>query len=357
MDPPSSAAPFAATLCAFQEAREAFFVFRPHDQFIVAANAAARRATGLTDDELRARRFTDLFVADGGPGPADLAPQESHVLRLRADGLGREAVRLRVYPVPADPPLGLAVVEPLDDELLDQRTREKERVQAELAKVKEELVRQTRLATLGQMSASVAHDLRNPLGAVRNAAYYLSRKVPPTEPKWAEYLAIIDREVIVCDQIITNMLELARSKEPAPETLDLGELVRTAFRRARPPSDVQLHFRAAPEPFLVRADPVQLRQVFDNLIKNALDAVAGRGDIRVEAAAEDGGCAVAISDSGPGVSAEVRVQLFEPLFSTKAKGTGLGLWICRQVAERHGGTIESIEIPGRGLAFRLLLPA
>jgi signal transduction histidine kinase len=243
------------------------------------------------------------------------------------------------------------------DQLLEQQMREKERVQAELAKVREELIRQTRLATLGRMSASVAHDLRNPLGAVRNAAYYLSRKVPPTEPKWAEYLAIIDREVVACDQIISNMLELTRAKEPVPQAVDLGELVRTAFERAKPPADVQHHFQAPAEPFLVRADPVQLRQVFDNLIKNSLDALAGRGDVWVEAAtAEGGGVTIIFSDTGPGVAADVRDRLFEPLFSTKAKGTGLGLWICRQVVERHGGTLDLVEIPGRGLALRISLP-
>jgi PAS domain S-box-containing protein len=501
MDPSSSASPLtAAALCAFQQAREAFFLFQPHDQRILAANPAAERATGLTADQLRSRRFTDLFVADEinpTDGLARPLPQGSHILSLRVNGHGRIAVRLRVHPIAGDAgPLALAIAERLgdvtlplneseerfrqlaeridqvlwltavapvrvlyvnpafervwgvpveqlygdpllwqkaihaddrrrveqayadwlagrradyeveyrivrpdglvrwvedkavqirdkrgvvdrvcgiardvtahreaeaaylrvEDQLLEQQKREKERVQAELAKVKEELIRQTRLATLGQMSASVAHDLRNPLGAVRNAAYYLSRKVPPVEPKWAEYLALIDREVTVCDQIITNMLELARAKEPAPETLDLGALARAAFKRAKPPAEVQFHFRGAPEPFQVRADPLQLRQLFDNLIKNALDALAGRGDIRVEAAVAGGRRVIVFSDSGPGVGPEIRGQLFEPLFSTKAKGTGLGLWICRQIVERHGGTIEPAELPGRGLVFRISLP-
>jgi two-component system sensor histidine kinase AtoS len=133
--------------------------------------------------------------------------------------------------------------------------------------------------------------------------------------------------------------------------------VQTAFTRAKGPAEVCCDFRAQPDPFLVRADAVQFRQVFDNLIKNALDALAGRGDIRVEAEEQGGRCTVMFSDSGPGVSPDIREQLFEPLFSTKAKGTGLGLWICRQIIERHGGTIELVEIPGRGLAFRISLPS
>jgi PAS domain S-box-containing protein len=509
MDPISTATPLdAAALCAFQEAREAFFLFRPSDDRILEANPAAKRLTGLTADQLRSRGLSDLFV-DPAAEAADArgAAAATYLFSMHITGQGRFPVRLAIRPVPAaDEPLALAIVERISaatpeptrpggaaaqpdenrdrfrqladridlvlwftaldpvrvlyvnpafervwgvsaeklyrdpllwqraihpddreqvrhahaewltgkrsryeveyriirpdgaerciadqavllrdergvvdqicgiakditahrdaeaaylrvkDQLLEQQRREKERVQAELAKVREELIRQTRLATLGRMSASVAHDLRNPLGAVRNAAYYLSRKVPPTEPKWAEYLAIIDREVVACDQIISNMLELTRAKEPVPQPLDLGELVRRAFERAKPPADVHCHFQAPAEPFLVRADPVQLRQVFDNLTKNSLDALAGRGDVWVVAAPAEGGWTVTFSDTGPGIPTTVRNRLFEPLFTTKAKGTGLGLWICRQVVERHGGTLDVVEIPGRGLALRITLP-
>jgi signal transduction histidine kinase len=339
----------ATTLCAFQEAREAFFVFEPQDQRILEANAAAARLTGLTVEQLRAQRFTEFFTADVAEAAASA---EAHILIQTARGPERVRVRLRIRPFVADgETVALAIVETPDSE-----QRKAERVQAELAKVKEELVRQTRLATLGQMSASVAHDLRNPLGAIRNATYFLSRKVPPTEPKWAEYLDLIDREVVICDQIITNMLELTRSKEAAPAILDLGQLVRKAFQSAKPPGGVHFHFRAAAEPILVRADPLQLRQVFDNLLKNSLDALAGGGEIWVEAATDGGSSIILMSDSGPGVAPELRDRLFEPLFSTKAKGTGLGLWICRQVVERHGGHIEHVEVPGRGFALRFSLP-
>jgi PAS domain S-box-containing protein len=492
MDPSASAAQLnAAVLCAFQEAREAFFLIRPDDQRILEANPAAERATGMTAEELRERPLTDLFAA-GVPS----ALSGSHVLILQGNGRERVPVRLRIRPVLAgDETLGLAIVERLGDttlaldeseerfrqlaeridvvlwftalepmrilyvnpafervwgvtaeelyrdpllwqktihpddrrsvidanaewlagkrqhydveyrivrpdgsirwiddqavqirnkrgvvhrlcgvardvtehrkaesaylrvqkQLLDQQTREKERVQAELDKVKEELVRQTRMATLGRMSASVAHDLRNPLGAVRNAAFYLRRKVPPTESKWADYLALIDRETVVCDQIISNMLELSRSKDPVPERIDLGDLARKAFDRARPTAGVRFVVRAEPDPFFVWADSLQLRQVFDNLIKNALEALAGLGDILVDATVDGENCIILFSDSGPGVAPEARGQLFEPLYSTKAKGTGLGLWICRQVVERHGGTMELVDVPGRGFALRICL--
>jgi signal transduction histidine kinase len=228
-------------------------------------------------------------------------------------------------------------------------------LEAELRKAKEELGSQARLALLGQMSASVAHDLRNPLGTIRNAAYFLQRKVPATEPKWAEYLAIIEREVVACDQIIANMLEVARAREPSRCPMDLGELVRACFQRAKPSAEVRWEFQAA-EPFFLNADAALLRQVLDNLIKNSLDALNGRGDILVAAVTTDAYDTISFSDSGPGVFPAHRAQLFEPLFSTKAKGTGLGLWICRQIVERHCGTIALIDLPGRGVAFEIHLP-
>src|SRR5260370_38528670 len=109
MDPSSSATPLpAAALCAFQEAREAFFLFRSSDQRILVANPAAERATGLTADQLRSRRLTDLFVADAA-GPAAPTTLGSHILSLHPDGQGRVPVRLRVHPVPTEgEPLGLA---------------------------------------------------------------------------------------------------------------------------------------------------------------------------------------------------------------------------------------------------------
>ena len=241
-------------------------------------------------------------------------------------------------------------------ELLEERQHEKEHAEAELARMRDRLVRATRLAAIGQVSASIAHDLRNPLGTVRNAAYYLGRRLPQGQPEVAEYLGIINQEVAAADRIITNLLAVARAKEPVKQHVDLGQAIREVLAETGQAEAVRLRMSLAPEPFVVRADPDQLRQVFRNLVTNAVDAMDGGGEIVVEAAREADGDSIVLRDTGPGVAQEIRETVFEPLVTTRAKGIGLGLTICRQIIERHGGGIELIDEDKPGAAFRIRLP-
>ena len=117
------------------------------------------------------------------------------------------------------------------ENLLHQQQREKEHIEQELKKAKRKLIRQTRLATIGQVAASIAHELRNPLGAVRNANYYLQRRLPTGDPKWSEYLNIIEHEIGTAERIISTLLEMSRAKEPTVQTLNLDEAIRKAFDR------------------------------------------------------------------------------------------------------------------------------
>jgi PAS domain S-box-containing protein len=241
-------------------------------------------------------------------------------------------------------------------ELLDERQHEKEYAEAELARMRDRLVRATRLAAIGQVSASIAHDLRNPLGTVRNAAYYLGRRLPKDQPEVAEYLGIINQEVAAADRIITNLLAVAGAKEPVKQHVDVGQAIREALARTGQAKAVRLRMSLVPEPFMVRADPDHLRQVFRNLVTNAVEAMDGGGEIVVEAARDADGDSIVLRDTGPGVAQEIRESVFEPLVTTKAKGIGLGLTICRQIIEHHGGGVELIDKDKPGAAFRIRLP-
>jgi signal transduction histidine kinase len=241
-------------------------------------------------------------------------------------------------------------------ELLEERQHEKEHAEAELAQMRDRLVRATRLAAIGQVSASIAHDLRNPLGTVRNAAYYLGRRLPKDQPEVAEYLGIINQEVVAADRIITNLLAVAGAKEPVKQHVDVGQAIREALARTGQAKAVRLRMSLAPEPFMVRADPDHLRQVFRNLVTNAAEAMGDGGEIIVEAARDADGDSIVLRDTGPGVSQEIRETVFEPLVTTKAKGIGLGLTICREILEHHGGGIELIDEGKPGAAFRIRLP-
>ncbi|MEO2028956.1 MAG: ATP-binding protein [Fuerstiella sp.] len=261
------------------------------------------------------------------------------------------AVKLKTY---AD---GLEhLVQDRTAELRDRQHRETELAENKLEKLRRKLILQTRLATIGQMTASIAHEIRNPLGAVRNAAFLLKRYISADDSKCPKYLEIIDQEVDVVDHVIRDMLEMARSTEPINVPFDLSQVVRDIFNRSDKNDSVCQHLHAIPDPFLIDADQGQIRQVLQNLIVNANQALDGDGEINVELTQNGNDAIIAVRDTGPGVSDEHRDNLFEPLFTTKAKGTGLGLTICRQLIERHGGSIELQNNEGTGALFVIRLP-
>ncbi len=241
------------------------------------------------------------------------------------------------------------------DRLLEFEHREKERAQAELERLRAQVVRQTQLATIGQLSASIAHELRNPLGVIRNAAYLLKRKISPEETKLQHYVTIVEEETSTADQIITELMAMTRGQAPRKEPVELCRLVRDALARLSVPEEVRWHSECHPDPFVVQADPAQLVQVIRNLFINSIQAMEGSGEITVQTARDDRFDQITIRDTGPGVPAEARQYVFEPLFTTKTKGTGLGLAICRQIVERHGGSLEMLDTK-EGAAFHIRLP-
>jgi len=139
--------------------------------------------------------------------------------------------------------------------LLEQQRSEKERVEAELNEVREELVRKTRLATIGQVSGSIAHELRNPLGSVRNAAYYLRKHGVENEARTTKFLEIIDGQTTRAEHIIANLLDMTRAKEPVTSEVDLRELVEDTQAHLEGFDEIRCTIQTDPDPFLFRADP------------------------------------------------------------------------------------------------------
>ncbi len=243
------------------------------------------------------------------------------------------------------------------EKLIQQQRSETERIQQQLEQARDQLISQTRLAAIGQVAASIAHDLRNPLGAVRNAIFYIRRYTAKPEPDVAEHLEIIDEEIVAADRIISDLMDMTRPRTLTKQSLDVAALVRDVFERTRTGEGIRCQIDFEPDPCTIEADPGQLRRVVVNLVTNAVQALeGGRGEIEVEGRCSGGWCEITFRDSGPAIAADARDQLFEPLFTTKAKGTGLGLTICREILTRHGGTIELVEEERPGAAFRIRLP-
>jgi signal transduction histidine kinase len=241
--------------------------------------------------------------------------------------------------------------------LVDERTAELSSSLARLEDTQARLVLQERLAAIGQVAAAVGHELRNPLGVLSNALYLIGIGVPGDE-KVARHLATADREVAAAASIVDSLLDFAREREPMTAPVDLDDLIEESLSVAVPPAAVEVVRSGFEDLAPVLADRQQLRQVVLNLLTNAYEAIDGEGGV-VTLEARDGGGDVElrVSDSGPGMDAETAGQVFEPFFTRKAKGIGLGLPVTRRIVEKHGGTIVAESTLGGGATFLVTLPA
>lgn len=237
-----------------------------------------------------------------------------------------------------------------------ERINEKQRVQEELDKVRNELVRSTRLAAIGQVSASIAHDLRNPLGAVHNATYLLNRHLGHPSEDISRQLDIIEKEVDRSNLIITNLLDLARAKDPVKQEIGLLVVIQEVFDENDIPSGIDCHVDIEPRQLYVCADRNQLKQVIQNILVNAFEAMDDRGRFEVTARQDREHVNIWFRDTGPGLPEALDGSLFEPLVTTKTTGTGLGLTICRDIVTRHQGVISSANHPELGAEIRVSLP-
>ncbi|HET9155208.1 MAG TPA: protoglobin domain-containing protein [Myxococcaceae bacterium] len=215
--------------------------------------------------------------------------------------------------------------------------------------------RTERLSTFGQVAASIGHELRNPLGVAESSVFLLEKRVG-TDPSAQKHLRRIGEQIAVASGIVSALLDLVRDRPMDAQALSLGEVVQSALARVPHPEGLKVEVRPL-DGLQVMGDAAQLRQVFVNLVQNAVEACGETGEVRIEGRVENGMVEVSVDDTGHGVDASVRSRLFEPLITTKTKGIGLGLALVRRIAERHGGTIVHFTPPTRGARFVLTLPA
>ncbi|OGU09211.1 MAG: hypothetical protein A2075_00040 [Geobacteraceae bacterium GWC2_58_44] len=293
------------------------------------------------------------------------------------------------------------IISTLNTELestVEKRTRE-------LLEAQEELVRKEKLSILGQLSGSVGHELRNPLGIMNNAVYFLQTVLADADQTTKEYLEIIKHEIDNSQRIITDLLDFARTRTPQAKAVSAHELVNDCVGRCAIPENVELR-TDLPDPLLaVRVDPLQMGQVLQNLVTNGVQAMPDGGALRIAArrvlSSEFGVLSsnlksetlgtesekdaaltsefkclgsnselktqnskldgdfieISVADTGEGIAPENMKKLFQPLFTTKAKGIGLGLVVCRNLVEANGGSLEVASRLGEGTTFAVLLPA
>jgi PAS domain S-box-containing protein len=250
---------------------------------------------------------------------------------------------------------------------LEQRVEERTR---ELRDAQEKLVRNEKLAVLGQMAGGVGHELRNPLGVINSAVYYLKLIQPDADEKIRQYHGIIEQESRTAEKIINDLLTFASLKSADQEPVSIPELVQRVLLRFPVPWPVEVVLKLPHNLPKVFADPRQVEQILGNLVVNACQAMdsssgqrgAGSGGrkatdrLTITASRKKEMLAIAVQDTGVGITPENMRKLFEPLFTTKARGIGLGLAVSQKLAEVNDGRIEVRSEPGKGSTFTLLLP-
>jgi signal transduction histidine kinase len=236
---------------------------------------------------------------------------------------------------------------------------ELERVYMELRQNLEQLKKTERLTAAGQLSASLAHEIRNPLASISGAAGILVRGQASAEAR-AECLEILTKESQRLNKLLTNFLDFARPRLPRIQKTDPGEMIHSVTSLVQHTArrvGVTLDIVSQGEMREVECDQEQIKQLLLNLILNAIQATEGEGKVRVLSFFSSESICIEVCDHGCGITAEERERIFEPFFTTKENGTGLGLAIASNIALQHGGALTCRPNTGNGTIFRVELPA
>lgn len=221
-----------------------------------------------------------------------------------------------------------------------------------------QMTRAEHAATLGELAAGLAHEIRNPLAGIAGVMDIVGRDLPPTSPA-LEVVNDVREEVLRINRIISDLLETARPKPPDCQLADLNQTVEHAVTVARQQAlskPIKIQCIKAPSLPPIEHDTGQIHQVLLNLVLNAIQALDGPGTVTVTVDVHDTAAAVSVQDTGPGIRPETLPNIFRPFFTTKGHGTGLGLSLAKRIAEDHGGELKVASKPGQGSTFTLLLP-
>jgi two-component system sensor kinase FixL len=225
----------------------------------------------------------------------------------------------------------------------------------QLRSAQAELVRSEKFATLGKVSGGIAHEIRNPLNAVKTSAYYLLNAKNVSEEKVREHLKRIDRQVTMIDNVVTALSDVAKLPEAILNPLAMQPVIKRLLNAIELPSNVEVTAELPNDLPMILADENQIEIAFKNLIRNARDAMPEGGELRITAEISTASISFQVSDTGTGISPEDLQQILEPLFTTKARGMGLGLSITRAVVEKNQGKLKVESELGVGSQFSIVL--
>jgi PAS domain S-box-containing protein len=226
----------------------------------------------------------------------------------------------------------------------------------ERKKLEEKLAKAERLAAIGETAAMVGHDLRNPLQGIAGASYNIRRNLrDEPDPSTKEMLTVIDNSVEYANGIVTSLLEYSREMQIQRAPTTAKSMINHALAGVELPKNITIEDATTDTPEIL-ADEQKLRRVFTNLIVNAIEAMPEGGKLLISSINTQRDVSILVRDTGNGIPGEALQKLWTPLYTTKAKGMGLGLAICKRIMEAHGGSISVDSIVGKGTTFTLTLP-
>jgi len=283
--------------------------------------------------------------------PAVAAPDNEIGELAHAFNLMKESLRIKT-----------AELTTARDELQALNRSLESRVEArtrELKSAQNELIAKERLAAIGQMASVVGHEIRNPLAVINNSAYFIKAKLAAlgtTEPKIEKHLGIIESEIQQANGIISEILGFARTRDLILQKTFLQQYVEDILQSYPFPPHIELVRAFAPQDVTVNIDVEEMKQAVRNVLGNAIEVMPEAGKLTISTTHSDSGfVCLAIRDTGPGIPPEVFEKIFAPFFTTKSRGTGLGLAVLRKVMDRHKGRVE-VETSPAGTVFKLYLP-
>ncbi len=230
----------------------------------------------------------------------------------------------------------------------------------ELAATQEELVKHEKLSVLGQLTATVSHELRNPLGVIRSSTFYVESNLSDVDEKITKHLKRIDEQVGLCDSIIGDLMEYTQGRPSEMLERELNPFLEEVLAGMTFPEPVHMLREMAPDLPMVRFDREKLQRVMNNLVTNAIQAVVVRQEgwkeeegpyqpqVKLATSLVEDGVCIEVEDNGAGMDEETAARVFEPLFTTRARGSGLGLSIVKKIVEEHGGTVSLDSGSDRG---------
>ena len=299
-------------------------------------NRAAGTILGYSAREVTGRPFEKIF------GRGFKAPKLPGELELKSKSGRAVPVSERDSPVAGPDGRELGTVKTFQD-------------LSELTALREQVRQIDRLAAVGEMAATVAHEIRNPLGGIRGFASFLAQDIPEDDPR-ARLVHKIQEGARRLDRVVSELLEFTRPVDLTLRPAGCRELVVSAFGYLEGQRGQVRLEESVPGDLRVLADQEKIGQVLLNIVLNAVQSVSGEGTVRVTAAADESYVDILVRDTGCGMDEDQRSQVFSPFFTTKEKGTGLGLAVSLKIVEGHGGSIAVESAPGEGAEFTVRLP-